>query len=191
MRVTYLAEDRFGVCFACGTENERVFPRWDQSHWDSGIAVAVALLRFQPEAQSWIVNLRLVIPEIWSQPALDEQMVKLELNLRGAPGKIAAHVAGANIEAGDPMTYALRCDNHRNSPLIFPVLASADSMPGSVRFRNETLAHFCCVKESVSTCVRVRQRQQANSRPKKKLPKILPDQQMLYEAPMETCAERD
>jgi hypothetical protein len=126
MRVSYLAESRLALFLACGTKNERVFSRRDQSHWNSGIAVVVALLRFQPEAQSWIVNLRVVMPEIWSQPALDAQMIELELNLRDAPGKIAAHVAGANIEARNPMTYELRCDNHRFPPQgLMPVLSNS------------------------------------------------------------------
>ena len=123
VRVSYPAENRLGLVLACGlaggTENEGVFARRDQSHWNSAIAIVVALFRFQPEAQSWIVNLRLVIPEIWRQPAFDAEMVELKLNLRDAPGKVAAYVAGANVEAGNAMTYELRSDNHRVPPWSF------------------------------------------------------------------------
>ena len=60
---------------------------------------AVALFRFQPEAKPGIVDLRFVVPETRTQAALDEKVVEPELDLGNALGKIAAHVASANIEA--------------------------------------------------------------------------------------------
>jgi hypothetical protein len=160
MRVSYAAESRLGDVLAgglaCGTKDEGVFSWRDQSHWNSGIAVSVALLRFQPEAQSWIVNLRLVIPEIWSQSALDEQMIELKLNLRGAPGKVAAYVARANVEAGYAMTNALWCDNHW-------ALRRFDASSGGFKKGNTYTTR-------ISEGIRIEQRQQAEADRKRSSP---------------------
>jgi hypothetical protein len=53
------------------------------------------------------VDLRLVVPKSRGKAALDEQVVEPEFNLRYAPGKIAAHIAGADIKSSDATTIAL------------------------------------------------------------------------------------
>jgi hypothetical protein len=69
--------------------------------------VSVPLLRFQPEAQPGILNLGLIVPEIRSQSTLDEKMIEPQFDLRHALGKVAAHVAGADVEPCDTVTNAL------------------------------------------------------------------------------------
>jgi hypothetical protein len=44
------------------------------------------------------MNLRLILPEIRSEPAFDEQMVESKFDLRDTLGKVAAHVAGAHVK---------------------------------------------------------------------------------------------
>jgi len=44
------------------------------------IAAAVHVLGFEPCAQPWIEDLRLALPEIGSQSALDPKMIQLQLD---------------------------------------------------------------------------------------------------------------
>jgi hypothetical protein len=53
------------------------------------------------------LNLGLIVPEIRSQSTLDEKMIEPQFDLRHALGKVAAHVAGADVEPCDTVTNAL------------------------------------------------------------------------------------
>jgi hypothetical protein len=53
------------------------------------------------------LNLRLIVPEIGSEPALDQKMIEPQFDFRHALGKVAADVAGADVEPCDTVTNAL------------------------------------------------------------------------------------
>jgi hypothetical protein len=70
------------------------------------------LFGFKPGAQPGVKDLRVAIPELWFQAALDSQMAQLEFNVLRTPGKIAPDVVGADVQASYPVTFAVSFYNH-------------------------------------------------------------------------------
>ena len=73
---------------------------------------AVEVLRLEPRAKTAIANLRLALPEIWIKPQLNKQVVQVQLDDLGFPGKIATHIACAYLDAGKLAALALGFDDH-------------------------------------------------------------------------------
>jgi hypothetical protein len=70
------------------------------------------LLRFKPCAKAGIKDLRLILPEIGRQIALDLQMIQLQLNKRNTSRKIPLNVAAAHVQSGNSTTLTLCFDYH-------------------------------------------------------------------------------
>jgi hypothetical protein len=68
----------------------------------------------QPGAQPWVVNLRLALPKVRRQPALNLEMIQKQLDDRNAAGKITADIGNANMQSGHPVTLGMSFDYHRN-----------------------------------------------------------------------------
>jgi hypothetical protein len=58
------------------------------------------------------VNLRLVLPEIRLQIALDLEMIQLQLDDRDALGKVAADIADPHVQTRHDATLAMCFDHH-------------------------------------------------------------------------------
>ena len=84
------------------SEPEGVFARRNHGKLNRGAArIGVALLGFEPRAQSGIVDYWLPLPEIRTQRALNLQVIELQLDGKYIFWKIALRVIGADIEPGD------------------------------------------------------------------------------------------
>jgi hypothetical protein len=58
------------------------------------------------------VNFRLSLPEIRLQPALNLQMIELQLNDRNVLGEIAPDVGYANMQSCDAMSFGMSFHYH-------------------------------------------------------------------------------
>lgn len=72
---------------------------------------------FKPGAKPGVEDLRLALPEIGFQVALNLEMIQLQLDAGNALGKIAPDIAYAHMQAGDAKSFALCFHDH--SHLIF------------------------------------------------------------------------
>jgi hypothetical protein len=72
----------------------------------------VQVFGFEPRAKTGIVDFRVAVPKVGRQRALDLQMVKMQFDLGGMPGKMALHVARAHMKPGYAPGLSLRLDNH-------------------------------------------------------------------------------
>lgn len=73
---------------------------------------AAKVLGFEPGAQARIVDLRMALPEVRGEPALDLQVVQLQLNNRGSLGEIATNVGGTDMQSDDTAALGLCSDDH-------------------------------------------------------------------------------
>jgi hypothetical protein len=83
------------------------------------IRPAVEVLGFQPGTEPWIVNLRLVLPEIGRQPTLNLQMIQLQLDDLNALGKISPDIGNANVQSSQATALGMCFDHHTH--LLFNV----------------------------------------------------------------------
>jgi hypothetical protein len=67
---------------------------------------------FKPGAQPWVEDLRLALPEIRLQPALNLEMIQLQLDARNVFGEIAADIVHAHMKPCDSASLALCLDDH-------------------------------------------------------------------------------
>src|SRR5580698_8933007 len=106
-----------------GLKLEGVVPARDHhQRYRRTIGPGVEVLRLQPCAQPGIVNLRTVLPESWTQPALNVQVIELELNHAHILGKIAKNVGCAHVQPGNSAAIALCFDDHAR--LLFSIEGS-------------------------------------------------------------------
>ena len=99
---------------ADGLEAEAVFAGGNERQRDGRVAgMAVKVFRFEPRVEAGIANLRPALPEIGLEAELDEEMVEVQLDDVGFPGKIAAHICCAYFDAGKVTAFAMRFDNHK------------------------------------------------------------------------------
>jgi hypothetical protein len=83
-------------------QSEGVLSRWNHGQGDwSAIRSTVQVSRLQPSAQPGIVNLRLVLPKAGRQPALDLQMIQLQLDKTTLFRKIPPDIGCTNVQPGD------------------------------------------------------------------------------------------
>jgi len=102
---------------ADGLQAEAVLAGGDERQRDGSVArPPVKVFRFEPRAEAGIANLRVALPEIGFEAKLNEQMVQVQLDDVGAPGKIAAHISRAHLDAGKLTAFAMRFDNHGALP---------------------------------------------------------------------------
>jgi hypothetical protein len=87
-----------------------MLPGGNQRHRTASLALQ--LFQFEPVTQPWIVNLRLALPEMRLQSALDSQVVQFQIDAFDVLGKIAADIIDSNIESGDAMSRPLRFNHH-------------------------------------------------------------------------------
>jgi hypothetical protein len=73
--------------------------------------------RLKPRAQPGIVNLRLALPEIGLQTALNLQMTQLQLDARYVLRKIAPDIIRAYVKSGNSASLALCLDHHTYLPI--------------------------------------------------------------------------
>ncbi len=73
------------------------------------------------------MNLRLSLPEIRLQPALNLQVIELQLYDGNILGKIAPYVSRTNVQSGDTMSLGLSFHHHTY------LLSNADSFGLGVR----------------------------------------------------------
>jgi hypothetical protein len=66
----------------------------------------------KPRAQPGIKNLRLALPEIGLQPALNLEMIQLQLDARNVFWEIAPDIVHAHMQSGDSASLALCLDDH-------------------------------------------------------------------------------
>lgn len=76
------------------------------------IAFSVEVLGFKPGTEPGIVDIRLVMPKAGVQPALNLQMIELQLNNRNSLGKITPNVGYTHMQPGEAAPLALRFYNH-------------------------------------------------------------------------------
>jgi hypothetical protein len=79
----------------------------------------VEVFRFQPSAQTGIVNLRLTLPEIRLEIALDPQVIQLQLDGCDVPWEVATDVADAHVQTGYHAAFAMCLDHHTHLPFNF------------------------------------------------------------------------
>jgi len=97
-----------------GQEPIRVVACGDHRQRDGGsIRSSMQVLGFEPGAEPRIVNLRLALPEIGREAALNLQMTKLQLDDWNTVGKIAPDVISADMETRNSDSLALCLDHHR------------------------------------------------------------------------------
>jgi hypothetical protein len=72
----------------------------------------------KPGAQPWIVYIGLTVPEVWLQPALNLQMIQLQLDDGNVFGKKAPDIVRTNVQSGNSASLALRFDHHTYLPLM-------------------------------------------------------------------------
>ena len=108
---------------------EGIFPRWNHRKRNgSSMGLAVQMFRFQPCAEAGIVDIRLALPKIRAQPTLDLQMIQLQLDDGGAPGKIAPDVGSADMQSRCTATFRL-CFNYHTDLLFDSGWMSPRSRP--------------------------------------------------------------
>jgi hypothetical protein len=95
---------------------EGVLSRRDhcQRDWPA-VEPGVQVFGFEPGAKTGIVNVRVAIPKVRSQRALDTQVIEVQLDLGDVPGKMALHIACAHVESGDAPGLSLCFHNHNVS----------------------------------------------------------------------------
>jgi hypothetical protein len=72
----------------------------------------VEILGFQPGAEPGIVNLRLVLPKVRLQPALNLEMIQVQLDDRNVLGKITPDIGSTDVQSRDTTALALCFDHH-------------------------------------------------------------------------------
>jgi len=72
------------------------------------------MLGLQPCAEPGIVNLRLVLPKVRSQPTLNLEMVQMQLDDRDVAWEITANIGNANVQSSQPVALGMCLDYHRN-----------------------------------------------------------------------------
>jgi len=70
------------------------------------------VLGFKPGAETRIVDIRLVVPEAGVEPALNLQMIELQLDNRDSLGKIAPNVGYTHMQPREAAPLASRFDHH-------------------------------------------------------------------------------
>jgi hypothetical protein len=73
------------------------------------------VLQFQPRAQPRIVNLAVALPEFRFQPALDLQVIQLQLDRGHLLGKIPPDVGCTYVQAGYRRASVLNLDQHNGT----------------------------------------------------------------------------
>lgn len=66
----------------------------------------------QPRAQPGIVDLRLILPEIGTQPALNLQMIQLQFDDCDASGEVSPDIRGSNMQSGNAKADGMCSDYH-------------------------------------------------------------------------------
>ena len=61
--------------------------------------------------------MRLALPEIGIEAELNEEVVEVQLDDVSVPGKIAAHIACADFDAGNLASFAMRFNHHEGLPI--------------------------------------------------------------------------
>jgi hypothetical protein len=92
---------------------KRIIARGNHRHRNRAICRPVQVLRLQPGAQPRIVNVRLTLPEIGLQSALNAEMPQLQFNVLRTLREIPAHVVRTNMQSSKTVTLALRFDHHK------------------------------------------------------------------------------
>jgi hypothetical protein len=70
------------------------------------------MARLKPRAQPGIENLRLTLPEIRLEPALNLQMIQLQLDASNVFGKVAPDIVHAHVQSDNSASLALCLDDH-------------------------------------------------------------------------------
>jgi hypothetical protein len=89
------------------------------------------VLGFKPRAQSGIEDLRLILPEIRRQIALDLQMIQLQFNEGYTAREITLNVARANVQSCNSTTLALRFDYHKPALKVWNDVSLGNSVARS------------------------------------------------------------
>ena len=77
------------------------------------MAGTVHVLGFEPGAEAGIGDLRLAIPEVGIETALNPEMVKKQFDGGNAIREIAPDIVNAHMESGDSMSFVLSFDYHK------------------------------------------------------------------------------
>src|ERR1035437_5963032 len=104
---------RWKTCANCCASLPGAKPSRRRCQRDRGaIRFSVGILEFHPGAQPGIVDVRLVLPKIGFQPALNLQIVQLQLDGQNVLGKTTPDVVCTNIQSGYTTALVLRFDHH-------------------------------------------------------------------------------
>lgn len=76
------------------------------------IPAGVHVLGFQPCAEARVEDLRLALPEIWPQPALDPKVIQLQFDGGDILGEIPPDVIRADDQSRESPSFALCFDYH-------------------------------------------------------------------------------
>lgn len=94
-------------------EAEGVFTGGNHDHGERGsIGIDSEIFGLEPGAEPGIVDLRLILPEIGRQAALDPQMIQVQLDGGGVPGEVAPDIVHAYVKSDDSEAFFLRFDHH-------------------------------------------------------------------------------
>lgn len=80
--------------------------------------LGVEMFGLEPCAQTWIVDLRLALPEVGCEVALNLQMVQLKFNELNAAWEVALDIVNADIQTCNASTLTLCLDYHKTCPLF-------------------------------------------------------------------------
>jgi hypothetical protein len=97
---------------------EGVLSLWNHRQWDGrSIRFCVHVPGFQPRAEPGIEDLRLALPEIGLQTALNLEMIQLQFDARNVFWEIAPDIVRADMKSGDSTPLALCLDHHTYLPI--------------------------------------------------------------------------
>jgi hypothetical protein len=78
----------------------------------TAVTLSVKMPSLKPGAEPWIEDVRLSMPEIRGKPALNPEMVQLQLDDRGILGKIATNIVDTHVQTRDAATFTMRSNHH-------------------------------------------------------------------------------